>query len=213
MTEDFAPPPTLGAAPERGAVAGAPSTGTSRATSPAGLSPTHRGAGARRPQRSRGVILAWVVGGAAAVAFAGGVIADVALTARQGSLAPVERGFTGRLEGIQAVAGLCLTEVPEGPSVGTLTAVPCAEPHRAETIAALTLDGSWPGDDALVAQATEFCAAQVARAVPAQLRDAVTWRAWVPTQRTWAAGDRSALCVVVADRDLTGSIEAGTAAA
>ena len=207
MTEGFAPPPGLGESAAR-PVANVPGSGAWGAPAPQPPEPRPR----PRRRRSRGAILAWIVGGAAALAIGGGVIADLALTADSARRQPVERGFTGGLEGVQAVAGLCLIDAPEGASVGALTAVACAEPHRAETLAELALSGSWPGDDAVARQATDFCAAQVAKAVPAALAPELRWRVWAPTARTWAQGDRTALCVVVADRDLTGSVEAGTAA-
>ncbi|MDN4491661.1 septum formation family protein [Demequina sp. SYSU T00068] len=204
MTDGFAPPPSLDgprAASPAGSGAGAPT--------PAPLASPPR---PRRPRRRRGVVLAWIVGGAAAVAIGGGVVADLALTAHQRSLEPVARGYAGGLEGIQAVAGLCLVDAPEGESVDSLIAVACADPHRAEVVAELRLGGAWSGDDALARQAEDFCSVQVARLVSGELAEGARWRVWVPTERTWAAGDRAALCVVVTDRDVTGSFEAGTAA-
>lgn len=211
MTDGFAPPPGLDgpvapSGPQAAPVA-APAV-------PSGAS-LHDGRAPRRPRRvrRRGAVLAWIVGGAAALAIGGGVIADLALSARQSSLDPVARGYTGELEGIQAVAGLCLIDAPAGESVGSLISVPCADPHRAEVIAELDLGASWSGDDAVASQATEFCGAQVARTVGPELAGSVRWRTWAPTERTWAAGDRTALCVVIADVDVTGSFEAGTAVA
>ncbi|WP_062313233.1 septum formation family protein [Demequina rhizosphaerae] len=199
MTGDgFAPPPTLGE----------PRTAPA-ATPPAVPAPAAR---AHRPRRrSR---LAWIVGGAAAVAIAGGVIADVALEARARTVEPAQRGDTGALASVAVVAGLCLAEAPaDGPTAGRVTAVRCAEPHRAETVADHTFaDGAWPGADAIAEESLAFCAARVARVVPADLAADLGWRVWAPSRETWAAGDRLAVCVVTSATPLVGSLERGDAA-
>lgn len=153
------------------------------------------------------------MGGLAALAIVGGVIADVMLTQAASAVAPVERGATGEIAGIRAVAGLCLRDpVDAAPTVGTVTAVECEEPHRAETVAQLAFGGdAWPGG-AVAADALDFCAERVNRIVPPDGVDGLEWRVWAPTEGTWAAGDRAAVCVVSAPVALTGSLEAGTAA-
>ncbi|WP_062467330.1 septum formation family protein [Demequina maris] len=168
----------------------------------------------RRPHRRRGARLAWLVGGAAAVAIVGGVVADVALEAHARTVEPAQRGATGGLKPVAVVAGLCLRDAPAGgPSAGRVTAVPCAEPHRAETVADHTFtDASWPGADAVAAAALDFCAARVARIVPEELAADLAWRAWVPSAETWDDGDRLAVCVVTSERPLVGSLERGDAA-
>ncbi len=207
MSEDhgFAAPPTLGRGqPATPSAPAAPTRGSETPFAPAPPAPR---------RRRRGVLVAWIVGGAALVAIVGGVITDLVLTAQGDSREAVERSHVGSLHSVQAVAGLCLEDVPEAAGdVGGLTSVPCDTPHRAEIIASTKTGAlSWPGNDALAAEATEFCAAQVARIVPADLADALRWRAWTPTDRTWAVDDRTLLCVVVASEPLAGSVEAGTA--
>ncbi len=154
------------------------------------------------------------MGGAAAVAIVGGVVADVALEAHARTVEPAQRGATGGLKPVAVVAGLCLRDAPAGgPSAGRVTAVPCAEPHRAETVADHTFtDASWPGADAVAAAALDFCAARVARIVPEELAADLAWRAWVPSAETWDDGDRLAVCVVTSERPLVGSLERGDAA-
>ncbi|MDN4475990.1 septum formation family protein [Demequina sp. SYSU T00192] len=155
-----------------------------------------------------------MVGGAAAVAIAGGVIADVALESRAAALAPAHRGDTGGLGSIAVVAGLCLEEPPAaGPSVGRVTAVACAAPHLAETVADLAFtEDAWPGADVIAERALEHCAARVARLVPDHLADGLEWRVWAPSASTWDAGDRRAVCVVASEDPLVGSLERGDAA-
>jgi len=206
--QGFAAPPGIEAAPAP--VRAEPGEGVTGG--PAAPSAPAGRPGPRRPHR--GPRLAWVVGGAAALAIGGGVAADVVLQARAGALAPVERGATGSLNSVQVVAGLCLTEpVDEAAVVGAVTAVPCADAHATESVAQLDLPGDeWPGAHAVARDATAFCAAQVARIVPADLADGIAWRVWAPSRPSWEAGDRTAVCVVSTAEPVTGSIEAGTAA-
>ena len=167
-----------------------------------------------RRRRRRGVAWAWVIGGVTAVAIVGGIVADLSFEAQARALEPAQRGDTGRLRSIQVVAGLCLAGAPrDADTVGGVTAVPCAEPHTMEAIAERRFaDDEWPGEAAVAARSLEACAAQVARIVPSDLASGTSWRVWAPSRATWEAGDRTAVCVVVSDRPLIGSVEAGTAA-
>ena len=168
----------------------------------------------RPRRRRRGPIIA-IVGGLALLAVAGGIGWDVTSTARERATEPAQRGDTGDLNGVQVVAGMCLADVdPDATTVGRVTAVPCGEPHRAEAIAAYVFPESpWPGSERVARGATDFCAVQVGRAFDAVDVDVdADWTVWTPSQDTWAAGDRSALCIVTSTTDLTGSFEEGTVA-
>ncbi|BDZ62244.1 hypothetical protein Lsed01_01085 [Demequina sediminis] len=212
MSDDFAPPPALGTAPVR-------PTRSAEAAAPASAL-LDGGAPARPRKRSRrGVVLAWMLGGATALAIAGGVVADVVLEAGARSIEPVQRGATGAVSGMAVVEGLCLEDVPgDGATVGEVMAVPCAEPHRAETIAALTFtEPEWIGAGTIATRSQEFCAGRVALLreeaddAAAGVVDGLAWRVWAPSRETWEAGDRTAVCVVTSAQAWTGSFEAGTA--
>lgn len=166
----------------------------------------------RARRRRRGPILGTVIA-IALLAVGAGIAWDVTSTARQRAVEPAQRGDTGDLNGVQVVAGMCLADVdPEATTVGRVTAVPCADPHRAEAIAAYVFEESpWPGSERVAREATDFCAVQVGRAFEAASVEA-GWTVWTPSQDTWAAGDRSALCIVTSSVDLVGSFEEGTAA-
>ncbi|WP_062389493.1 septum formation family protein [Demequina iriomotensis] len=196
MTEGFVAPPMLG-------------DETDDAHSPAARRP------GRAPRRRvRGRRLAWIVGGAAALAIGAGVLADVVLESQARGLEPAERGATGRLSSVRLVAGLCLADAPPaGDAAGDVTAVACDAPHHAESIAAYSFaSDAWPGDDAVAATALDFCAAQVARLTPDALAPGLDWRVWAPSLETWERGDRTAVCLVTAQAALTGSLERGDAA-
>ncbi|MFP5360048.1 MAG: septum formation family protein [Actinomycetes bacterium] len=212
MSDDFAPPPVLGTAPARPTRPAEPAAPASALLD--GATPP-----ARRARRRRGVMAAWVIGGATALAIAGGVVADIALEAGARSIEPVQRGATGAVSGMAVVEGLCLEDVPgDGATVGEVTAVPCAEPHRAETIAALTFtESEWIGSGAIATRSQEFCAGRVALLreqaddAAAGVVDGLAWRVWAPSRETWEAGDRTAVCVVTSAQAWTGSFEGGTA--
>ncbi|WP_062304158.1 septum formation family protein [Demequina subtropica] len=199
MTDGFVPPPTLG---EDGHAPGAATRSERSAPRPAPRGPRRRG---RR--------LAWIVGGAAALAIAGGVVADVTLEASARAIEPAQRGDTGRMAAVAVVPGICLEDLPAvSEPAGSVTAVACDEPHLAEAVAERTFtEEAWPGDDAVAAAMLDFCPGRVARIVPAALADGLSWRAWAPSEASWKAGDRTGVCVVTAGSPLTGSLERGTA--
>lgn len=120
------------------------------------------------------------------------------------NLTPASVGTTGRLHSAQVVSGMCLERL--GDSAGTVTAVECAEPHRAEAVSAHRFtDSAWPGDADVARRALAHCAGQLAPGGPlAAAADGRSWVAWVPSEGTWAGGDRTALCIVTADEPWTG---------
>lgn len=79
--------------------------------------------------------------------------------------------------------------------------VDCAEEHNGEVYAAQSVDApEYPGEDAVVAQAEEFCDTQF----PASLIDgsALTMPTYVyyyPTDESWSLGDTEVSCIAVED--------------
>ena len=97
-------------------------------------------------------------------------------------------------------AGDCFTE-PQGAeeeSIFTIPVVPCSEPHSAEVFALVTLpDGDLPDQDAIDAQAAEFCIAEFEDFVGLSYWESVL-DFWTisPAEDGWRAGDREVICTI-----------------
>ncbi len=91
----------------------------------------------------------------------------------------------------QVRPGHCIRDLPADGSVGTVTLVPCDDPHEAEVVGSLRYDDdAWPGEDAVTEQAAAWCEMDNAQ-VEAGLRAVV----WTPSEQSWSQGDRAALCL------------------
>jgi hypothetical protein len=93
----------------------------------------------------------------------------------------------------------------------SLPVVPCADPHDGEIIAQTELpEGDFPGDDALVAQGEEFCAAEFETFVGIPYDDSALY-VWplTPSQGGWeTVDDRVIQCVLDTDGELvTGTLK------
>jgi len=99
---------------------------------------------------------------------------------------------------------MCLREL--GDEAGQVSVVDCGEPHRAEVVTAYSFTGSeWPGAEVASQTVLDYCAAQLAPGGPlAGASDGREWVAWVPSESTWAAGDRKGLCIVTSSESWTG---------
>jgi hypothetical protein len=89
------------------------------------------------------------------------------------------------------------------------TVLPCAKPHQAEVFATFQLPGSsWPGTDAVQAQADAGCASRLASYMNPQLAStALDQEAIYPDQVTWQASVRTVVCDVRSNDGLiTGSV-------
>ena len=135
------------------------------------------------------------------------------LTARAASL------VTGTLVGLVGCAdtsvltvsvGDCLASADlAGGRVSDVSPVPCREAHDAEVYAELTLpDGDYPGLASVRAAAENFCLPQLAEfvGVPYLSSDLDAYPL-LPTSESWAAGDRTVSCIVVAPEPVTGTLE------
>lgn len=180
MTDGFAPPP----APD-GVPAGTVRRADFRAAPPA---------------RRRGRFPRWltVLLAAGGVVIVGGIAVQVGLTARESRLTPAAPDATGRLHSAQIVSGMCIQNL--GDEAGVVWVVSCDTDHDAQVVSTYKFSGDgFPGDDAVASAALDYCASQLTAGAP--LADSARgreWVAWVPSEGTWKAGDRSALCIVTA---------------
>ncbi len=93
--------------------------------------------------------------------------------------------------------GDCMVQVPEG-DVLTVPVVPCSEPHGEEIFAAVSLpEGDFPGDDAILAQADEFCFGEFENFVGLSYEESVLdFTYFHPNEESWLDGDRVVLCAI-----------------
>lgn len=90
-----------------------------------------------------------------------------------------------------------------------LPIVDCALPHDNEAYHVFSLDdGDFPGDSAIDAAAGERCLDEFAGFIGVPYEDSVIFASWlVPTEGSWAAGDREVICFVWhPDRKVTGTL-------
>ncbi len=114
---------------------------------------------------------------------------------------------------IQVGAGTCLSTLPEGPTVAQADAVWCSVPHQAEAVAEFTFpEEEWPGRDTVVATLLEYCGSFIQPGYSgssmfnsADWDAGLRWVAWTPTERSWAENERTGVCVVYRDGQISGS--------
>jgi Septum formation len=85
----------------------------------------------------------------------------------------------------------------------------CSTPHDAEVFATFPLAASsWPGVDAVQAQAQDGCSARVASYMnPELVQNALAQESIYPDEQTWRAGVRTVVCAVRStDGPITGSV-------
>jgi hypothetical protein len=85
----------------------------------------------------------------------------------------------------------------------------CSSPHNAEVFATFPLAASsWPGVDAVQAQAQDGCSARVASYMnPELVQNALAQESIYPDEQTWQAGVRTVVCAVRStDGPITGSV-------
>lgn len=198
MSDDYAAPPLPGGAP-----APPPQPRVDYRPAPGGGSAGRGGSSGSGARRGIPRWLWWVLAAGALVIVAGSAWA-VLLEQRAKNLEPASVGTTGTLHSAQVVSGMCLEQLGDG--AGSVAAVECSEPHRAEVVSAYRFtDSAWPGDAEAASRALAHCASQLAPAGPLETAaSGRAWVAWVPSEGTWAGGDRVALCIVTSDEPWTG---------
>ena len=104
--------------------------------------------------------------------------------------------------------GDCLSEIPDGERVRTVTTISCDEPHAGEVFAVLTMpDGDFPGQTAVEAYHEKCSPALVAYSPESLLDDEVQLYVLYPTAETWENGDRAVTCIETLDQPRTGSLK------
>lgn len=121
---------------------------------------------------------------------------------------PVHTGATVDL--LSLAPGQCLARAElEDPAVAELSLLDCAAAHDAEVFAVLTADdGEFPGEEALVARAREYCVAAFESFVGIPwARSRLDFVVLVPDELTWTtADDRLSACVLVTPQYVAGSL-------
>jgi hypothetical protein len=123
------------------------------------------------------------------------------------------------INALQVSSGMCLVSLPDNGEVARVVAVPCTEPHQAEVVASHQIQGDgWPGRDAVESEMLDHCGAfiQPGFGADAMFRtsdweDGLRWVAWIPTEQSWGANERSGMCVVYRADGIVGSFVTGTA--
>lgn len=104
--------------------------------------------------------------------------------------------------------GDCLSEIPDGERVLTVTTISCDEPHAGEVFAVLTMpDGDFPGQAAVEAYHEKCSPELVAYSPQSLLDDEVQLYVLYPTAETWEGGDRAVTCIATLDPPRTGSLK------
>ena len=114
---------------------------------------------------------------------------------------------------IQVGPGTCLSDLPEGGMVARTEVVPCDVPHEAEAVADYTFtEEEWPGREAAVSTLLDFCGAFIQPGYSGSSMFTATdwdaglrWVAWAPTEKSWASGERTGVCVVHREGMISGS--------
>jgi hypothetical protein len=123
--------------------------------------------------------------------------AETSAPAQAEETAPTVPTAPERVDVFKLEVGDCIFEIPEGESF-TVPVVPCSEPHGHEIFAAVSLpEGDFPGDDALFAQADEFCIAEFGSFVGLSYEESVLdFTYYHPSEDSWLDGDRVVTCTI-----------------
>ncbi|MDO9590887.1 MAG: septum formation family protein, partial [Microcella sp.] len=99
--------------------------------------------------------------------------------------------------------GDCLNDATASETVDTIPTVPCAEPHDSEIYASIIMSGdTYPGQDAVIAEADQACLDAFAGFVGVSYADSVYYYSYYfPTEGSWGNGDREILCTIYDEAD------------
>ena len=107
--------------------------------------------------------------------------------------------------------GDCLdSEALSGDEVSSVETIECSEDHDAEIFGELVFDdGDYPGTDSVRTDAEAHCRDEFATFVGIDYESSeIYFTAMYPTEQSWdQADDRTALCVLLAPENVTGSLE------
>jgi hypothetical protein len=116
---------------------------------------------------------------------------------------------TGTVDAYSVSIGECTGPIPSG-LTDRLELIDCAEEHNWEAFTATTLESKkYPGSPALTRTAGEFCETAFADFVGVKVtKSKYDLTFLLPTDETWAAGDREVICLAgSAGKMVTGSLE------
>lgn len=106
--------------------------------------------------------------------------------------------------------GSCMDQASlEGDQVSRIETVDCAEEHDVEAYASMDVTGEeYPGKDAIMAKADDFCLAEFESFIGTAYQDSdLEFSFLYPTEESWASEDREILCLVLAPEPVTGTLE------
>ncbi|AEG43101.1 septum formation family protein [Isoptericola variabilis] len=156
--------------------------------------------------------LAVAIVAVAVVAVLAAVVALVTQSARERSWEPLPATLEEpvRAQAVQLVLGSCVAELPDDGLVRGVQAVPCADPHEAQVVGRTDAapDAVWPGDDAVAARTARGCGPDLLgpQARESGAADGLRYVVWVPSEDSWADGDRTGLCLAVSAEPRTGTL-------
>jgi hypothetical protein len=94
--------------------------------------------------------------------------------------------------------GDCILDSGTTTTINTIPTVPCDQPHDGEIFAAIEVGGSsFPGADALSTEAETSCKDAFAGFAGIDYADSkYLFTTFIPTEDSWAEGDREILCTI-----------------
>ena len=165
----------------------------------------------RSGQRGKGLAVAGLVLTAVWIVIIGAVIAISAASSVHRSAGGTITG-SGKTDILSLRVGDCFQNPTVGQAtvkVGQVTAVPCTTPHNAQVFAQFNAtDATYPGAQALSAEAVKGCRARVATGVDkSKITATMTLHFVYPQASAWTEGKRTIRCLVVdSTKDLTSSL-------
>jgi hypothetical protein len=204
---DFAPPTPPGVLPAEDladvALPGADAAASLAAPVPVpGAAPS-----SARPRRRVVVVGAAIAAVLAVVVVAASVAAS---SAQRRAWEPVEADPLVSVEAnaVQLVLGSCVERAPDDGAIDRVRVVPCVSEHEAQVVGRRDSSAQtvWPGHDGVVSHASAECGRQLLSAFGRQRSEGVRFVVWVPSEDSWAGGDRAGLCVALHDEPQAGSL-------
>lgn len=160
---------------------------------------------------------ACAVGAVLALSACGGVAEDLQETAdelEEQASAAEESGETGA-DIFEVAVGDCLNDesVAEDQEVSEVPTVSCDEPHDSEVYAETDMEASeWPGDAGVDQEAQTFCEQEFASFIGLEYAmSELALSYYVPTEDSFANGDRAISCLVYDEAGQTTGSLAGAA--
>lgn len=162
----------------------------------------------RRHQKGKGLaILGLVLSSLWVLGMIGGIA--YALLHDSGSAATAPPAGDGTISVTRLQPGDCLADVTEATSVSRVPRIPCDQAHQGEVFAVFTVAAdAFPGVDELDSRSEAGCQQRFSAYAGGAANLKMDLYYLHPTQTSWAAGDRTVICIA-ADQSgsSTGSIK------